>query len=314
MRTSSAALRLASSIVLLAAALIFWCDDVAGASFGGSEGHACSGCADGTCVPRAASYGHYRTVWRRWPAGTAPTTTVSRDGSISELPDAEIPDVVDEGRIRKRTRLSKPTGDESGAKPSEVAPKVPDVLDEVPGQDQEDDPFRNIPDDDMGLDLRPGTKAEPGNGLPKDDGGGFELPGDDLFAPEGEIDSTPSQPQEPPSDSRFDDLFGPTDQSSSIRPSKPMRLRLANADGPHPRRHGGLDTIRQVSFETPDRRAPQADEPSAPTDMNRQWTADLPFQEADLEVVSRGPASVPPTQLEPDSNDGNPLRWSTMSL
>jgi hypothetical protein len=170
-----------------------------GAVFGHPE--SCVACARGNCVPQTGTYGHYVTLWRRWPELTAPRSSGRPLPDVS--PPTEIPGPLDEALIRRRTRSNEPL--ESGAG-SPGLPSRPG-LDNVPGPGPaqpptEIEPFPATPEspDDAELDSAP---FEPAN----DDAGGL---------PDLEV----------PADS---DLGN---ENTRVTPRKPLRLRISEQSAP----------------------------------------------------------------------------------
>ncbi len=182
------------------------------ASLGEWSAHRCAGCATGACVPRPTTYGYYRAVWRRWPQTTP---YFQPDAPAVDAPDTELPSVLDENRIRERTRSNQPLDDDLRQK---TMPGPPHNV--VPG----DDPFRTVPETEIpDFDLMRPVEGPA-------DGGGGVLGDFDVDA--GLNEPLEFGPADPPADDPglpgLDDPPGDLDLPpfSSNRLRSPQRLAL----------------------------------------------------------------------------------------
>ena len=91
-------LRRALSTLVLAGTMIFASECSAQNSCEGCQGQ-CQYCVDGRCTPRAHTFGHYQTQWRRWPEPppTVPVRTSGSDQEQAGMGDLDLPAVEDEG-------------------------------------------------------------------------------------------------------------------------------------------------------------------------------------------------------------------------
>jgi hypothetical protein len=132
-----------------------------------SAPHRCAGCANGLCTP-SSKFGHYRTMWRRWPGASDYFGVGSRHPAVG-TPDAEVPDAINEGRIEPRTRSTPTDTDGNG----------------LPSASNLDDPFVTVPEDE-GPNLGGATPSASDAFTPPI--GGFGEPTNSQPAPFQEID------------------------------------------------------------------------------------------------------------------------------
>ena len=265
------------AIVMLITLTTYTSQSPRAASLGGSA-HRCAGCATGNCVPRSATYGHYRTIWRRWPI---PSPLADRGGPReTHVPDVEVPGAVDEGRTRPRSRAAEsPSDGKSSESPRTLG---------MPAE-ANDDPFRTRPEseapdlealqpsDDTGgafdIDLSPETGGFGDLELDNDDNSDGENPNDD-----NPINDLPGLPT-------FDDPADDLPFNGNLRRT-PKRLEL-NLTGDRQFSHAGLTIVPPINAHTSPSPAPHvtieaSSNTSAATDA-------LPFSPDDLVIPPESP-------------------------
>ena len=224
-----------------------WGDTFGGQHFADAAAQRVLGCIDGQCGPPVSPHGYYQGSWRRWP-NSKDTPVVTRPPGLAPL-EPVVPEPVDEGRTRRRTRSDRPLDPEDMGVDTgmNAQPFVPDPTDNS-------NPFNNVVDE-SDLPNSPAGVDAGTNGA-----AGPDLDNDPLFAPPQLDNSTeedgnslfdiPVDPGSAPpagDDTGFDspaDLFDQSGLPSA--PAKQFARRLAarsiKSRGVHLQARGKLTT------------------------------------------------------------------------
>lgn len=181
-----------------------------------------AGCIDGACGTPAGPYGHYQGSWRRWPYSKDSQLPANRQGTIAREPF--VPDVLDEGRTRPRTRSDRPLDPKDMGSSAGVG-----TLPLVPAPGDEANPFNNTVDDsDMQAGGNPSEGVGEGNPFPPAGGNATDPlfdspPAFDEPAPGGDADF--GVPGDDANSDEIPDLFG----HSELIPPPTKKVRRQEA-------------------------------------------------------------------------------------